>query len=233
MFNNIIGFGTQIFTAIVLLLSAGISAHMCYGFGTRKGREAFIGLILLLMVGTQVYHLIDASLYVPATRFYVYNSELHRTDCLESGKGGKRPSKEVKEIDQNPCYCLSSVANCTDVVTGLDISNVTCPFDGSATCSTRSTGVEIKPYHSRKRDCQGGQRPSCTMDEPCTPCERSRLLEFGASRCRTCSTDFLGNCNFIPGVGPYCFESHGYKHVVACTQCCTEAETLIVNGTCY
>jgi len=87
MFNNIIGFGTQIFTAIVLLLSAGISAHMCYGFGTRKGREAFIGLILLLMVGTQVYHLIDASLYVPATRFYVYNSELHRTDCLESGKG--------------------------------------------------------------------------------------------------------------------------------------------------
>jgi hypothetical protein len=35
---------------------------------------------------------------------------------------------------------------------------------------------QIKPYHSRKRDCQGGQRPSCTMDEPCTPCERSRLL---------------------------------------------------------
>jgi hypothetical protein len=73
MFDNIVEFGTQLFTAIVLLLSAGISAHMCYGFGSRKGREAFIGLILLLMVGTQFYHLIDAALYVPATRFYVYN----------------------------------------------------------------------------------------------------------------------------------------------------------------
>ena len=73
MFNSILGFGDQLFTVIVLVVSAGISAHMCFGFGTKRAKEALVGLILVLMVGTQLYHLIDAATYVPASKFYVYN----------------------------------------------------------------------------------------------------------------------------------------------------------------
>jgi hypothetical protein len=73
MFNNIQGFGDQLFTVIVLLVSAGISSHICYGYGTRKAKEAFVGLILVLMVGTQFYHLINAVTFVPASKFQVYN----------------------------------------------------------------------------------------------------------------------------------------------------------------
>jgi len=87
MFDSMKGFGNQLFTAIILVLSAGISTHICYGYGTKKAKEAFAALILLLLLGTQFYHLIYAANYVPATRFYVFNRALHRTDCLESGKG--------------------------------------------------------------------------------------------------------------------------------------------------
>jgi hypothetical protein len=72
-FDNILGFGDQAFTTIVLVLTAGISAHICYGYGTKKAKELFIGLILLLMVSVQLYHLVMAAVYMPATRFYVYN----------------------------------------------------------------------------------------------------------------------------------------------------------------
>lgn len=73
MFEDILGFGDQYFVVIVLLLSAGITAHICHGYGTIKAKELFVALILVLLVGTQLYHLIYASVYVPATKFYVYN----------------------------------------------------------------------------------------------------------------------------------------------------------------
>jgi len=228
------GFGNQLFTAIILVLSAGISTHICYGYGTKKAKEAFAALILLLLLGTQFYHLIYAANYVPATRFYVFNRALHRTDCLESGKGGKRPSEHMELIDRNPCFCLPSFANCTDISTGIVITNGTsCPYDGSALCLDRSTGSRIKPFHSRKRDCRGGQAPYCTKDQPCTPCDRASLADYGAPRCRTCSTDFTGDCHFIEDQGPYCFAYPNSKYVVPCTKCCTEPDPIIVNGTCY
>ena len=53
------------------------------------------------------------------------------------------------------------------------------------------------------------QGPKCTKEEPCTPCELDRLDEFQAERCTTCSPENRGDCNFIPGEGPYCFDKPG------------------------
>ena len=72
-FNSILGFGNQAFTVIILLLVAGISAHISYGYSTKRARELFIALILILIVGCQFYHLIFAALYVPATQFHIFN----------------------------------------------------------------------------------------------------------------------------------------------------------------
>jgi len=72
-FNTILGFGNQAFTVIILLVVAGISAHISFGYSTRRAREMFIALILILLVGCQFYHLIFAALYVPATQFSIFN----------------------------------------------------------------------------------------------------------------------------------------------------------------
>jgi len=72
-FNSILGFGDQAFTVIILVLVAGISSHISYGYSTRRARELFIALILVLLVGCQFYHLIFAALYVPATQFSIFN----------------------------------------------------------------------------------------------------------------------------------------------------------------
>lgn len=76
MFDNILGFGDQLFTVIVLVITAGISSHICFGFGTRKAKETFVGLILVLMVGTQFYHLINAATHIPANSPYTFNVRL-------------------------------------------------------------------------------------------------------------------------------------------------------------
>ena len=70
-----------------MVLCAGISSHLCFGYSTKKSRETFIGLILLIMLGFQLFHLIRAALYVPATRFSIFNEAFHRSDCLQSNKG--------------------------------------------------------------------------------------------------------------------------------------------------
>lgn len=55
----------------------------------------------------------------------------------------------------------------------------------------------------------------CTKDEPCTPCDRDKLILFGASRCGSCSQRFQGDCNFIPDIGPYCYKYPNSKYVVS------------------
>ena len=80
-------FVDHVFSAIILVLCAGISSYLCFGYTSKKSRETFIGLILLTMLGFQLFHLLRAALYVPATQFLVFNKAFHRTDCLESVKG--------------------------------------------------------------------------------------------------------------------------------------------------
>ena len=82
MFTTFAGFGDQVFTALVLILSAGITAQICHGYGTRKAKETFIGLILLLMVGVAFYNLINAAIFVPASQFHIYNVNLFQLITL-------------------------------------------------------------------------------------------------------------------------------------------------------
>lgn len=72
-FDSLFGLGNQLFSGIILFVSAGVCAHICYGYGTKKAKDMFAGLILLTMACIQLYHLINAAIYMPATRFYTYN----------------------------------------------------------------------------------------------------------------------------------------------------------------
>lgn len=52
--NNILDIGDAVLTAIVLIVAAGIATHICFGYGTRKWRESFVGLICSLLIAAQV-----------------------------------------------------------------------------------------------------------------------------------------------------------------------------------
>jgi hypothetical protein len=237
-FNTILGFADQAFSCIVLLLAAGLASHIAYGFGTKKAREMFIALVLLLLVGTQLFHLINAATYIPASRFYTWNTRLHRTDCIESGKGGKRMGKTSLTEDKNPCFCNAETGNvCTIIATGAVVSAGSCPIDGTARCTTKG-GDKVHRFVPNLRNCKGGQAAYCTKDQPCYPCEREHLYKWGmGQRCRSCSSQNNGECNFVPGVGPYCFATTSdgsmTKVVEPCKKCCTEPTVLIKDGVCF
>ena len=72
VFNTLPGFGDQTLAVIILVLCSGVSSHIMFGYGTRKAKETFVGLVLLLMVGVQIFHLIPAATMVPANRFYTW-----------------------------------------------------------------------------------------------------------------------------------------------------------------
>ncbi len=48
---------------------------------------------------------------------YLYNENLHRIDCVKSGKGGKRPGGFYEHYDLNPCFCHAS-ALCIEKANG-------------------------------------------------------------------------------------------------------------------
>ena len=112
------------FSAIILVLCAGISSHLCFGFSTRQSRETFIGLIFLIMIGYQFFHLIRAALFIPATPFTIFNQHLHRSDCLNSGKG-----MTIRQHHDNDYY-LSSVSMYTMTMTAasLQVAVFICTF---------------------------------------------------------------------------------------------------------
>lgn len=195
----------------------------------------FVALILLLIVGTQMYHLIYAATYIPASRFYTWNSRLHRSDCILSGKGGKRMGKSASSEDTNPCFCNAEVGSvCTIIATGVKVAAGSCPKDGTAQCTTAS-GAKVHRYVPNLRNCKGGQEPKCTKDQPCFPCEREDLYLWGmGQRCRSCSSQNTGECHFVPGVGPYCFTSAtSGKEIEPCKKCCSQPTVLIKDGVCY
>ena len=235
MFESSVDFGLQCFSALILLVVASLSSSIMYGVGTRKARETFIGLVFFSMLGYQFYYLILLSNYLPAFP-YTYDSSLIRHDCTSSVKGGKRPSGRKMKFDINPCFCHTG-AECVDPLTNIVHStNNSCPTTGLYKCYDTNNKVEVPLYNSDERDCAGGFGAKCTRDAPCDPCERTSLIAFNAPRCATCSTDFDGNCNFIPGIGPYCRVSPDSKAVEPCRKCCTEATLLFdaANGTrCY
>lgn len=238
MFDDMKGFADQLFTAVVLIVCAGISAHICHGYGTRRAKETFIGLVLFLAVGTQMFHIINASININSNKFHLYNGQYRRLDCTRSAKGGKRPEDSTFHYDRNPCYCHVN-ASCVSKTTNEVVStNATCPFTDDYYCRSPG-GVEIEKYLWPLRDCSGGLGPQCTELAPCTPCSMSAIRAFGGTisegrgRCRSCASDNIGDCRFVPGVGPYCFDSPTSKKAVPCTRCCTDNTPVIVNDVCY
>lgn len=229
-------FADWILNSIILIISCGLTAHICHGYGTSKWRETFIGLCLTILVCVQMYHLLVLTLYFPINP-YIFKNPLYRKDCLSSTKGGKRPNSSFQHFDLNPCFCHNS-SRCVSTKTGaLLSSDDTCPVDGTAVCravtASSSSPREIPMYLDYRRDCSRGEGRVCSLSQPCVPCDREHLPHWGSGRCRSCSSDFEGDCKYIPGVGPYCWEHPGSKTIVPCKKCCTDKDALFVNGTCY
>jgi hypothetical protein len=234
MFTDIEGFGRQLLAAIFLLACMLLSVRIAVGRKNDSAREAFMIGVIALMLGIQYYYLVSVSSFLPASRFYIYNVDVRRVDCEKSSKGGKRALNSYQQYDVNPCFCVSGAGTCVSVTTGLVLStNSSCPTDGSYKCTSLDGAGDISVYLGYDRNCNGGQGVSCTQDQPCYPCELDAVVAFQSERCRTCSTDFKGDCNFVEGVGPYCYSSPNSRKVVPCKKCCTEPITQIVNGTCY
>lgn len=230
------GWGEQGFTFLVLVLSAGVSTHIVHGLGTKRARELFAMLVLCIIIGVQMFHLVHAVTYIPATRFFVWKEILHRSDCIDSSKAGKRSGNNTQYEDTNPCFCQGALATCYSVIKNSPKTyNLTrlanglqqepCPLNGVAKCKQGPRHQDrIHRWVPALRDCRGGQLTKCTMDQPCTPCERETLSTFKQGRCTTCSTQNSGDCKFVPGVGPYCLVSPTSKAIEPCKRCCTEPE---------
>lgn len=224
-------------TALLLLVSVGITTTICHGYGSLKWKEKFISLVILIIIVIQFYYLLLAANTIPTDSAF----SLYRKACLQSNKGGKRPQDSTKHYDINPCFCKSP-AVCYLSKSGFILKkNQSCPTDGSASCHrfvTRQNNltndyVDIPLYTDFRRNCQFAQGAFCTKSEPCDPCDREALPVWNSGRCRSCSSDFLGDCHFIPNVGPYCWAKKGSRVVVPCTRCCTVGDPLYINNTCY
>ena len=140
MFDDIFGFSTQTFGAIILTTALAVSVHICHGTGTRKARDAFVGGLLLLVACVQLYYLILAAVHVPVWP-YMYNNRIMRNDCVQSGKGGKRPAGKTAAYDINPCFCNKYARCLTAANKSLIPSSEMCPTDGSVKqlqCSSRN-----------------------------------------------------------------------------------------------
>ena len=117
MFLDLLDFSHQAFAITVILLVIGVASHIMFGFGTKRAKESILAMIFFLMVACQLYYLLQASLYIPASRFQVYNSNFVREDCRMSSKGGKRPTNSVEVEYLDPCDVnrkeyISDIRNC-------------------------------------------------------------------------------------------------------------------------
>jgi hypothetical protein len=170
MFEGIESFGRHLLLCLFVLACTILAARLAFGWKARATREAALFGILCLLVGLQYYYLLDVVTFVPASRFFIYNSKLMRSDCKNSGKGGKRIQGSTQSYDLNPCYCNSHVADCINRATGAVVSGA-CPIDSAHKCIPHNNGTLIEAYVSSERNCKGGQGNACTKDEPCYPCE--------------------------------------------------------------
>jgi hypothetical protein len=237
MFENMVGFGLQSFCAILITLSAAVSAHLMHGYGTRRAKETFVGLMLATMFLYQLFYLVKAAQFMPLFP-EPWDESLVRKDCVGSGKSGKRPGMRQEAYDINPCFCHTG-ATCMTMDGAAVSYNGTCPTNGDYKCHNNATDLYIPLYISNERNCRGGMGPFCTQNQPCDPCEYSKISTFVADndyegRCSACSTDNRGECHFVPGTGPYCRVAPGSKKIEPCKQCCTESAVYYdSSGVCY
>ena len=165
-------------------------------------------MLLLVFFSVLLSQLIQASLTLPNRK----DEFLHRWDCLYSEKGGK-VSYDNSE-DHNPCYCAQ------DDVTGTLVQSIS---NGSLACSP---DTQTFKYLDGTRDCSNAKGPQCSLTSPCTPCEMSKSAEFGDEwmRCRSCTSPLDKRCDFVEGVGPYCYKSSKRSEIGPCAECCTDPD---------
>ena len=230
----------HVFALLVLLLTLAVSVRLYTGNTDAEWRETYVFCVLALMVVAQWYGIGLASIKVPAERDWVL--DMMRSDCLASAKGGKMPRGDSDFAFHGACHCQQEGTQCEDATTGKIFGRVeggtrvgTCPI-GSACRVAGVNGTHgelitasasIRHY---ERDCELTQGPSCTLDQPCTPCRLEGLASFGAPSCGLCSQTNNGDCHFVDGVGPYCWAEDDYSRsapsrVEPCKKCCTEQGT--------
>ena len=178
---------------------------------------ATIKALLSMLILIQIYQLIQATAKIPN---HHHDETLHRWDCLYSNKGGK---VTWGSQDINPCYCKK----------GGEKGSLVQNEDGSIMCAT---DIQVSKYADSSRDCANAKGPVCSKSSPCTPCGLSRSEEFGErwERCRPCNYPSDRKCDFVKGVGPYCYKSVTSREVVPCNECCTEQmQQFDSKGICY
>ena len=217
---------------IVSLLSILGNNHT----NTRSNRSKFVYTVAVFAIIYLLHLLSEASISVGTNRRS--NKSIHRLECLSSIKGGKRPFGDTSEEYRNPCFNITN----DDVGDLLSQSLTLC---ASTKTNDNDNTIEIEPYISAARDCHQAQRMHCSLVQPCTPCELSRRDEFhssdssrhddGWSRCQACSVrNGYGDCNFVAGVGPYCWKNAERLEAVPCETCCTENVAMFdAEGVCY
>lgn len=52
--TNILDIGDILFASLVVIVATGITTNMIHGYGTKHWKDTFVGLLLLLLVSTQV-----------------------------------------------------------------------------------------------------------------------------------------------------------------------------------
>ncbi len=73
MFNSILGFSDQAFSVLLLCIISIVTTYIWHGASTQKSKESFVALLLILIIGAQIYHLIYAAISVPADQFFVFD----------------------------------------------------------------------------------------------------------------------------------------------------------------
>jgi len=192
---------------------------------TQHFRLTLIAFILVMSLFFQFWELSNATLTLPVN----FRHDVYRWKCLLSKKGGKRPYGDTREAFKNPCFnlkkekCLQRKNNNSE--NSIAFFDTYHRYNNKSICNiTLKNSEELL---DDRRDCEHARGGTCIKNDPCVPCSVKFRSSFGNrwKRCQSCTRN-NGNCNFIEGVGPYCFKSATDRRSVPCTKCCTESEPL-------
>lgn len=211
------------FLATLAISSVGLCFVVKFSLGTgnKVAQIATIRVLLFLFLAVVLSQLIQASLTLPNRSNYEH---LYRWDCLYSDKGGKARYDDNSEEDMNPCYCAQG---------GIAGTLVQIANNNSLACSLDPNAIA---YLDGTRDCSHSRGSQCSKSFPCTPCEIDKRSEFGDTwmRCRSCLSPLDKLCDFVEGVGPYCYMSAERKEIGPCSECCTDSDPYFDDdGQCY
>ena len=229
MTTALLDVATFIFVSVMILFCVVLLLSVTQRRATKYALRRKFKYYIIAALAIYLLHLLSRE---SINNFGSSSKALLRWDCLRSDKGGKRPFGIESEEYKHPCY--DTVA----AVAEDEVDDLTPSSPKTNLCySSTSTNTKYEQYISAARDCQANQRFTCSLSEPCTPCEISRRDEFPSTwtRCQSCSIrNNFGDCNFQEGQGPYCWKDGDMVEVVPCEICCTDNKPMFEkDGVCY